>query len=180
MAESVKNVYAEALFQLCEERGITAEADEELDGIRELFSANEEYTRLLSSPLVGFDEKKKLLSAAFEGKVSDTVFDFLCVVTEKGRAGFTAEICREFRRLFYIKQGILEVSVVTAMPLSEALADKLKAKLESTLNKKIIMHTEVDKGLIGGIIVRYEGAELDSSVRGRLDRLKSQIDGIIA
>ena len=35
-------------------------------------------------------------------------------------------------------------------------------------------------GLIGGIIVKYEGAELDSSVKGRLDRLKAQIDGIIA
>ena len=180
MAESLKNIYAEAMFELCEERGITAAADEELEAVGTLFSENGEYSKLLNSPLVDFDSKKKLLSSAFEGKVSDTVFDFLCLVTEKGRAGYVPQICKEFRALYYKKQGILEVSVITAMPMSDMLSEKLKAKLETTLGKKVIMKAKVDKSLIGGIVVRYEGSELDSSVRGRLDRLKSQIDGIIA
>lgn len=180
MAESLRNVYAEAVFELCCEQGIEEKAAEEIEAVGKIFSENEEFVKVLKSPLIGFDEKKKLLDSVLGGRVCDTVFDFICLASEKGRAGYIPQICEEYKALYYKKQGILEVSVVTAMPMSEALAAKLKDKLEKTLEKKVIMKQSVDKGLIGGIIVRYEGAELDSSVKGRLDRLKAQIDGIIA
>jgi len=180
MAESLKNIYANALFDLCEEKGITAQADEELFSVSKILSENEEYIKLLRSPLLDISVKKSLIEAAFGESVCETVLDFLCLVTEKGRAGSIEAISREFRRLWYEKQGILEVSVVTAMPMSEALEQKLKDKLEKVLEKKIIMKLSVDKSLIGGIIVRYDGSEMDSSVKGRLERLRAQIDGIIA
>ncbi len=180
MAENVRTVYAQALFELCCEQGITAEACEELEGIGEVFEQNEELVKILRSPLVAFDEKKSLLEKAFGGRVGDTVFDFLCVATEKGRADFVPDICEEFRKLYYKQQNILEVNVITAMELSERLRDKLLEKLEQTLGKTVIMKLSVDKSLIGGIVVKYDNTELDSSVRGRLDRLKKQIDGIIA
>jgi F-type H+-transporting ATPase subunit delta len=180
MAESLKNVYAEAVFELCNEQGITAQAAEELEGVGEVFSQNEDFVKVLRSPLVADDEKKELIKSAFGGKVCDTVYDFICLAVDKDRAGFVPQICEEFKKLYYKQQGILEVSVITAMPISEELQAKLKAKLEQMLEKKIIMKLSVDKSLIGGIVVRYEGAELDSSVKGRLDRLRSQIDSIIA
>lgn len=180
MAESVKNVYAEAVFELCCEQGITEQAAEELEGVSEVFAQNEEFVKLLRSPLLSDAEKKQLLTTAFEGKVCRTVFDFICLAVDKGRAGYITPICEEFKQLYYKQQGILEVSVITAMPISEALEEKLRAKLEQMLDKKIIMKLTVDKSLIGGVIVKYEGAELDSSVKGRLDRLRAQIDGIIA
>ncbi|MBR1765323.1 MAG: F0F1 ATP synthase subunit delta [Ruminococcus sp.] len=180
MAESVKNIYAEAVFELCEERGITAAACEELEAVGEVFDQNPDFVRLLRSPLVDMDEKKQLLEKVFAGQLSDTVSDFLCVATEKGRADCVPDICREFKALYHKQQNILEVYVTTAMPMSERLEQKLKDKLALTLGKTVIMHTAVDKALIGGIVVKYDNTELDSSVRGKLDRLKAQIDGIIA
>ena len=180
MAESLKNIYAQAVFELCCEQGIENDAAEELEAVGEIFAGNEEFVKVLKSPLVTSEEKKQLLKNVFGGKVSTTVFDFLCLVTDKGRAGFVPQICEEFKALYYKQQGILEVSVITAMQMSDKLADKLKARLEDTLGKKVIMKQSVDKSLIGGIVVRYDGTEMDSSVKGRLDRLKASIDGIIA
>ena len=180
MADSLKNIYAQAVFELCCEQGIVKEATEEMEAVGAVFAENEEFVKVLRSPLVTSDEKKQLLESVFGGRVSTTVFDFLCLVTDKDRAGFIPQICEEFKALYYKQQGILEVSVVTAMPISDRLAERLKAKLEAVLDKQVIMKQSVDKSLIGGIIVKYEGAELDSSVKGRLDRLKAQIDGIIA
>ena len=180
MAESLKNIYAEAVFELCCEQGIEKQACEELEAVGGIFAENEEFVNVLRSPLVGADEKKQLLENVFGGRVSDTVLDFLCLTAEKGRAGFIPQICGEYKALYYKKQGILEVSVITAMPISEQLADKLRQKLEATLGKTVIMKQSVDKSLIGGIIVRYEGAELDSSVKGKLEKLKASIDSTIA
>lgn len=180
MAESVRNIYAKAVFELCEERQITAEAYEELEAVGVVFDQNEDFVRLLRSPLIEMKEKQSLLEKAFAGRVSDTVFDFLCVAVEKGRADCISDICREFKALYYKQQNILEVKVTTAMELSDRLTEKLKNKLEQTLGKTVIMKLSVDKSLIGGIVVKYDNTELDSSVRGRLDRLKAQIDGVIA
>lgn len=180
MAESVKSIYAQALFELCSESERCDEVFEELSAAAQIFDENEEFVSLLKSPLIETGEKHEVLEKTFGGRVSDLVFDFMCLVTDKGRAGYFADICGEFKQLYYKKKNILEVSVVTAMPLSDSLRDKLKDKLAQVTGKNIIMNESVDGSLIGGIIVRYENSEIDSSVRGRLDRLKEQIDSVIA
>ncbi len=180
MAGGVNNVYAEAMFQLCEEQGSLEAVFEELNAVGEIFEENTDLVKLLKSPLIGFDEKTRVIENVFGGKISDVAFDFLCLVTQKGRADCISGICREFKKLYYKKNNILEVSVVTASPLSERLERKLKDKLSATLGKKIIMQKSVDKSLIGGIIVRYDNSEIDSSVSGRLEKLKEQIDSVIA
>lgn len=178
MAESVKNVYANAMFQLCEEQGCCDEVFEELDSARVIFRDNEELVRLLASPLIENDEKRNVLEKIFGGRVCASTLDFFCVVTEKGRAAFLESICDEFKQLYYKKNNIVEVSVITAKPLSARLRDRLDGKLAATLGKKIIMHESVDASIIGGIIVRYDNSEMDSSVRGQLDKLKAQLDSV--
>lgn len=180
MAESVKNVYAQALFELCLENDCCDDTFEELSAAAQIFDENKEFVSLLKSPLIENGEKHSVLEKAFGGRVSDRVFDFMCLVTDKGRADCFSEICGEYKQLYYKKKNILEVSVVTAAPLSDRLRDKLKDKLSQVTGKIVIMNESVDGSLIGGIIVRYDNSEIDSSVRGRLDKLREQIDSVIA
>ncbi|WP_124098306.1 ATP synthase F1 subunit delta [Ruminococcus sp. Marseille-P6503] len=180
MAQSVENVYAGAMLELCKEQGSCDGAFEELEQCGRILSENGEFLSLLASPLIGAEEKKAALEKTFGNSVSPLTLDFFCVVTEKGRARYLPAICGEFKRLYFKENNILEVTVTTARPLSGELRDKLKAKLEKTLDKKIIMHENTDKRLLGGIIVRYDNYEIDSSVQGRLEKLKLRIDSVIA
>ena len=180
MAECLENVYAKAMFELCREQGCCDEVYRELEQCEVVFRDNEDFLSILSSPLISLSDRIDVLEKVFNSRVSGIVLDFFCVVTEKGRARFLPSICTEFKRLYFKDRNILEVKVVTAVPLSSALSMKLKEKLEKTLNKKIIMHESTDRGLLGGIIVRYENSEIDSSVRGRLGKLKLQINSVIA
>ncbi len=180
MAEVLENIYAQAMYELCEEQDCCAGAFEELTALEKVFDDNEDLVRTLRSPLIAFEDKQNILINIFSGRVSDTVLDFLCLVTQKGRAGCIGAICREFKKIYYAKNNILEVKVTTSQPLSERLEEKLVAKLENILGKKIELKKEVDPSIIGGIIVKYDNTELDSSVRGRLDRLRGQIDSVIA
>ena len=43
-----------------------------------------------------------------------------------------------------------------------------------------MLDERVDRALLGGIILRYENTEIDSSVKGKLEKLKKQIDSTIA
>lgn len=180
MAESLNSVYAQAMFELCCEQNCCKEAFEEISLTAQIFDENDELVKLLKSPLIDISDKKSVLADIFGGRLSDVVFDFLCLITEKGRAGYFCGISQAFKELYYEKNNILEVQVITAQTLSERLRDKLKVKLEQIMKKNIIICESVDSSLIGGIILRYNNSEIDSSVRGRLDRLKEQIDSIIA
>lgn len=114
------------------------------------------------------------------GRVQPVTLNYLCLVSEKGRIRFLPEICAKFKELYEKHNNIIEVTAVTAMPLSERLRDKLVAKLEAVSEAKIVLVEKVDKSLMGGIVLRYSDTEIDGSVRTKLDNIKAQIDGVIA
>ncbi len=180
MADSLEKIYSQAMFELCDEKNCIDDVYEELTQAKAIFSENEEFVKLLASPLVDVDEKKAIIEKVFGGRVSDVVLDFFGVITEKGRAHYISAICDEYKKLYYKKNNILDVKVVTTEPLSDRLRDKLLKKLEDTFKKQIIMQESVDKSIIGGIIVKFDNSEIDSSIRGRLDKLRSSIDSVIA
>ena len=62
---------------------------------------------------------------------------------------------RNIKELYEKHNNIIEVTAVTAMPLSERLRDKLVAKLEAVSGAKIVLVEKVDKSLMGGIVLRY-------------------------
>lgn len=180
MAETLERVYASALFELCSENNKLTEIFDEMTQVKNIFCENEEYIKLLSSPLISEEDKHEVLDKTFSGKLDDMFFDFLCVLSDKGRMGFFSGIFSEFKEMYNKHMNILEVTVVTSQPMSDRIKDKLIDKLSGTSGKKILLDERVDKSLLGGIILRYENTEIDSSVKGKLDKLKKQIDSTIA
>lgn len=181
MANSVENVYSQALFQLCDEQDTLDSTYEQLQQVTDIVfdGKQKEFVELLCSPLIPFADKQKVLVEVFGKSVSEIVLDFLCVVTQKGRFGVLPAITQEFKNMYYDKKNILEVTATTVRPLSEALRQKLVEKLQSVSGKSIILREKQDKSLIGGIVLRYGNTQIDSSVKTKLDRLKLQIDSAI-
>lgn len=182
MAETVGKIYSTALFGLCCEQDKLEPVFEGLTEFMELMDREDcrEYMRFLSSPLISGKEKAESLTAVFGGRTEDLLLDFLCLVTEKGRADKLYEIYAEFRQMYNDERNILEVTAVTAQPLTEALRKRLTDKLQSATGRSILLTEEVDESIIGGIVVRYGNTELDSSVKTRLDKLKTQITNTMA
>ena len=182
MAETVGKIYSTALFELCCEQDKLDSVYTDYTDFEKLME-NEDgraYLKFLSSPLISGHDKAESLKNIFEGKAEALLLDFLCLVAEKNRADRLDEIYSEFRKMYNDKLGLLEVTAVTAQPMSEELKKRLTDKLTRTTGKRIVLTEQVDSSVIGGIIVRYGNTELDSSVKTRLDKLKAQITGTIA
>lgn len=180
MAETLERVYAAALFELCCENDCLEEVYDEMRQTVEIFDNNKEYLNLLSSPLISEADKHEILNKTFGGKTSDLLLDFLCVLSDKGRAKAFDGIYSEFKTMYNKQMNILEVKVTAYEKMSETVKEKLVNKLASVTGKKIILNERIDKSILGGIIVKYENTEIDSSVKGKLDKLKKQIDTTIA
>jgi F-type H+-transporting ATPase subunit delta len=100
---------------------------------------------------------------------------FLRVLAEKGRAGEIEDIAKEFERLVAAAEGQLDVELTTAYELSDAEAEEIVGQIERASGRKVRATRTVDPELIGGVVLQAGSLRLDASVRGRLDRLRTEL-----
>jgi len=65
----------------------------------------------------------------------------------------------------------MDVAVTSAFEVSDQQKTDLAAALQRMLQRDINIETEVDKSLIGGVVIRAEDTVIDDSVKGRLAKL---------
>ena len=63
-------------------------------------------------------------------------------------------------------------SILKAVPMLDSEKEALKQKLEDKYNKNIIMTTQVDKSILGGVFVRVGNDVIDGTIRSKLDEMK--------
>ena len=56
----------------------------------------------------------------------------------------------------------------------------LQAKLSTKYNKTVILKNEIDKSVLGGVLVRLGNEEIDGTVKYRLDKMKEQLSQVIS
>lgn len=72
----------------------------------------------------------------------------------------------------YTQDGQLLVNVTSARPLTADVRKSLTSVLtDQTKAKKVTITEEVDPNLLGGLVAKTADAELDASVRTKLNRL---------
>ena len=171
------SAYGKALYELAVEEGKSEQIAAEL---RLIDSAVEQgYVNLMDSPAVSKEEKCGLLRSAF-GKADQLLQNFLFILCEK-RAFYRFSAC--VAAYFSAKdeaENILRATAITALPMEQRQIDALRRKLSELTGKQVILETQIDADLIGGIRLRYEGVQLDGSLRSRLDTLRRSLaDAIV-
>lgn len=171
MTESVIN-YADALYELALEEEQTAVYLDQLTQIWEIFSGNPDYLRLLSEPSVPKKERCDALDGALRGSVRPWLLNFLKLLCENGLIRRTGDCLNRFRDRCNSDNGILEATACTAVPMPDALREKLCEKLRAVTGKQIDLRVKLDPAVLSGIRLEMDGRQLDGTVRGRLDSLR--------
>ena len=179
MIDVIANRYAEALFQLSEEENITKEIYNELHDVVELIKNNKELDNVLKSPLVAKNEKTQLIEALFNNKINNDLKNFLKILVEKGRISSLKSIELTFKELLNDKHNIIEGTVISAIALTEKQVKELEEKLSKKYNKNVTLENEVDRSILGGVLVRLGNTEIDGTIRTRLNGLKNQLSQVI-
>ena len=99
---------------------------------------------------------------------------FVLLLLERRRLVLLPAIARAYRDLADAHAGRVRAVVTSAEPLSPAALDGVRRALEQRTGKQVIVETEVDPGLIGGIVARVGDLVLDGSVRTQLADLRTE------
>jgi F-type H+-transporting ATPase subunit delta len=73
------------------------------------------------------------------------------------------------------REEIVIARVTTARPLEPAQEKNLQERLQDKFNKRVKMKIAEDPELLGGLKVQVGDTVIDSTLRGRLDRLRDQL-----
>lgn len=169
------NEYSEAIFMLAQENGMLEEYSAALDLVCEQFRAEPLYMQFLSSPNIPRSERQLAVKEAFEGAAPQDVLSLLALLIEHGKIGELYDITDGFEAL---KASALNTSVATvtsAVELTEAQLDALKHKLQAVSGKNVIIESNIDKSIIGGIVVELDGKLIDGSIRRQITEVKEVI-----
>jgi F-type H+-transporting ATPase subunit delta len=170
----VARTYARSLFGAAKDNGRLDVVRQELEDFATALRQVPELGALLRNPQLDPRTKADALDQLL-AEADELVRNFLRLVTEKGRGPQIEEIAREFDALYDAEQQVLSVELTTAFELSDAEARDIVGQIEKASGRTVEATRSVDTNLIGGIVLRAGSLRADSSVRGRLNRLRQEL-----
>ncbi len=175
-AEPIARSYARALFGAATKFGVLSRVREQFDSLlNDVFSQFPKFQLLLDSPAISFSEKEAILDRVIGGQAEPIFLNFLKVVVRHGRVPFLGDIYREFCHLEDEAEGRISVEVTTAVALSEEERGLVIDVVRRLTNKEPKVQWRVDKGIIGGVVIRIGDKVYDASVSKQLQLLERHL-----
>ncbi len=172
------NEYGRALFLITEEDATTEKVLADVRMAESVISANPDYVKLLNSPAIPGDERVGLVDKAFSG-LDVNLINLIKILTEKRLVNLFGKVAEFYCSLYDESRGIVRVEAVSAIPLTKDQSEKLGKKLSAMISKTVIVRNTVDPSILGGMKLRYQGIQLDGSVKTRLDKFEEALKNTV-
>ncbi len=179
-ASKVARRYSKALVGLCNKDKSHELVAKDLDSVSKALHDNPTVADALASPTVDLGVKARVLEEISKNlALRPLTKSFLLYVNERGRTVEIPGITEDFKSRLDGLSGRIRAVVTSATPLSVLDATRLKAALERASKKKVLVETQVDASLIGGLVTRIDNLVLDGSVKSELKRLRAELMDVI-
>ena len=175
----VGNVYGEALYSLACEEGISETILQQLKTLNDCFAAEPDFIRLLGAPNLPKAERCRILDLSFRDKVAPYLLNFLKILTEEGYMRYFPDCVKAYRELYNRDNGILPVTAVTAVAMTQAQTAALTAKLQQITGKRIELVAKLDPNVLGGMRLDYDGKRVDDTVAHRMDAVRNMLKNTV-
>ncbi len=176
--DQIAERYSHSIFELAEEKGQSKNVFEELLTVRQAMESRPALLNLLRSPLITRDEKSSLIEGILGQNAKSLSKYFLNLLVDKNRIESFPDIIDQLQQVIRRKEGIQEVTIVTARPLHSSILQLLEKNLEKMTHLDILVESEIDPSLIGGIQIRIGNRLIDGSVRSKLNTLEAQLRNV--
>lgn len=171
----VASRYAKSLIDLATEKGIIEEMSGDMHFFQKTLAENRQLGVLLKNPIVRNAKKWTIINAVFGARLNPMTMSFFQIVAQKGRDNILEDIAVEFNKQYDSLKGVERATVITTTPLTDAVRQQIRAKVQSMTNAKSVeLDEKLDGRLIGGYVLRIGDRQVDASIRSQLNDLRLQ------
>ncbi|MFA6989350.1 MAG: ATP synthase F1 subunit delta, partial [Candidatus Gastranaerophilaceae bacterium] len=146
--------YVNALTQIADENNSWDVINDDLTKLVQLLKDNVELENFLLHPVIEHNDKKDVIEKVVKGFVTEQIFDFLNILLDKNRVYLIPSIQESFKEHLLKKNNIINIYVKTAIELDDDMKNRLLEKLGNKLQKKVNIISDIDKSIIGGVILQ--------------------------
>ncbi len=159
--------YAEAFVEyLREERADLTPILNELKLLKEIYDKDPALRTLANLPTLSVKFKEELFDIAFRN-FSEHIRRLLKLLIRKHRESLIGDVVTYSLKLL---TNAVEVKIILSTP-SEKVINFLSEELRRTLNREVIVYSEVDPTLLGGFLILFEDEMLDASLKTKVEKI---------
>lgn len=172
---AVATRYAKALFELLESSSVEP-VRTGLAGLGRAYDESVALKHVLASPAFRPEDKVAVLTELSQRLgVPSIANGFLTQLVRKNRAGFLPDIAAAFAQLADQAKGARLVNVTSPRVVTAHEQEALRTRLRDLLRRDIDLNVQTEPGLLSGLRIQIGSTVIDSSVRTRLNALRTAL-----
>ena len=166
--------YATALFDLAKETGVVDAVANDLATFDALIEAHEDMQHFVRSPVFSAEDQVRALQPILDKiGVKGLAQKFLLLIATQRRLFAVRQMVKAFRQLVDQERGVVRATVTLAETPSTKALEAIKASLKDVAGAGAEIDLEIDSEIIGGIIVQIGSKMVDSSLRTKLNGIRT-------
>lgn len=167
--------YSRAIINSIEIKDVPAVIDE-LKAFSQLLDANRQMKLLFAGQIFSEGEKEKAFGSIVPAlKFNAGTEKFLRLMIVQGHLSAVNEIISATVDVYNERQKKATAVVVSSVSLDDKNTERLKSALKQMTDREVTVENQIDESLLGGFIVRVGSTIFDSSVKGQLRLLKTEL-----
>ncbi|WP_437203553.1 ATP synthase F1 subunit delta [Planctomicrobium sp. SH664] len=174
-AQAVARVYAIAYLDAAKSAAVEHPLEELTSFHDDVLERNPQFAQLLTSEMIGRDDKVGLIERAIQPSATPFLANFLKVLGRHERLDLLPLILSEAWQEHERRAGQKRVQIKSAVPLSEEQLASIKSRLHSVLGSEPILLPSVNEELIGGLVIQVGDTVYDGSLSTRLKNLRQRL-----
>jgi len=174
----ISDRYASALYDLAAEKKAVDPVLNDLSNLKNILKDNKELNLVIKSPLIASPDKlnifENLLKKINANELTNT---FLKVIEKNKRFSNLGSIITQFIKINSHKRGDVLAGITSADELNDDQKNNITNQLKNILGDKLLLSFDVDKNIIGGLIVKVGSKMIDTSLANKINKLKIAMKG---
>jgi F-type H+-transporting ATPase subunit delta len=166
--------YAKAIFSLANESAMSLRVYEDMLFYIDLSSNEKSFSEMLANSVINTKSKHDII-LSLNNNTSALSKNLIGLLISNKRLSILVDVCNAYKSLYEKANNMTKAIVVTALPITDNIREAALLKINSISSKKVEINNIIDKNILGGFILRYDGKEYNASLSNKLQKIKKEL-----
>jgi len=175
LVDAIEQLGVLAIVAQADQAGQLDDLEDDLFRFARVVGSSAELRTALGNPFAPAEAKRALVSALLAGKATPSAIQLVTQAALHPRGRSLDRSLEEYGRLAAEQRERLIAEVRVADELSAEQRSRLIAALSRTYGHEVHLNVVLDREVIGGMIIRIGGEQIDGSVATRLAEIRRRL-----